>query len=170
MSRKHGMRNTPEYQAWVSMIARTSNERWRDYHRYGGRGIRVCGRWRESFEAFYVDVGPRPSPEHSLDRIDVDGHYEPGNVRWATRVEQGRNKRNNRLVTSGGETASLAEWAARVGLRPGTIRMRLERGWPVERALGLPAHAHAPAGCPEYPRAPAVRALTAALAALGGGG
>lgn len=88
--------STPEYDAWVSLIQRCTNPknpRWKDY---GGRGIRVCDAWRASFDAFLADVGPRPGPDRSIDRIDNDGHYEPGNIRWSTRSEQQFNRRTAR--------------------------------------------------------------------------
>lgn len=90
-----------------------------------------------SFEAFYCDVGPCPGPEYTLDRIDNDRNYEPGNVRWATRAEQQRNKRTNRMLTFNGETRCLEEWARMTGLGT-TLRMRLRRGWGIERALSTP--------------------------------
>jgi hypothetical protein len=83
----------PAYSCWKSMIQRCTNPKAPNYALYGGRGIEVCSEWR-TYEAFLRDMGPRPSMEHSLDRIDVDGDYEPGNVRWATRSEQQRNKRS----------------------------------------------------------------------------
>lgn len=91
-----GYRPTPEYKAWLGLRERTTNpanKAWRDY---GGRGITVCERWRNSFEAFRLDMGPRPSPGHSIDRINNDGNYEPGNCRWATRAEQNKNQRPKR--------------------------------------------------------------------------
>jgi len=84
---------TPEYLAWLAMKARCRNVNNSSYSNYGGRGIRVCDRWCESFEAFLTDVGRKPTPTHSLDRINNDGNYEPGNVRWATRHEQRVNQR-----------------------------------------------------------------------------
>lgn len=87
----HGMSKTPEFRAWASMIQRCLNPNSSRYYRYGGRGITICARW-QSFEAFFADVGRRPAPEYSIDRIDNDGDYEPANVRWATRSEQQRNK------------------------------------------------------------------------------
>ena len=104
---------------------------------YGGRGIRVCERWK-SYEAFFADVGARPSAEHSLDRIDTNGHYEPGNVRWATRREQNRNHRYHRWLTHQGETKMLAEWAEETGIGRSTIHLRLKAGWSTERALTEP--------------------------------
>ena len=84
---------SPEYRAWRSMLNRCDHPCVNSYERYGGRGITVCSRWRESFEAFLADMGPKPSPKHSVDRIDNDGNYEPGNCRWATPIEQAQHKR-----------------------------------------------------------------------------
>jgi hypothetical protein len=105
------------------------------YENYGGRGITVCQKWLTSFEAFYQDMGPRPSDKHSLDRIDTNGHYEPGNCRWATWGEQQNNTRHNVRLTFRGETLTAAQWAARTGMSAFTIYARVERGWPVERIL-----------------------------------
>lgn len=91
-STTHGMHDTPEWHAWKDMKARCLNPNLANFHNYGGRGITVCERWLR-FENFIADVGRRPSPLHSLDRIDNDGNYEPGNVRWATAKQQSANKR-----------------------------------------------------------------------------
>lgn len=93
----HGRSGTPEYHAWEAMLRRCRVKSEKRYADYGGRGIRVCDAWTASFAAFFRDVGSRPSAAHSLDRIDNDGHYEPGNVRWATRGEQMRNRRTTKI-------------------------------------------------------------------------
>ena len=132
----HRASKTREYNVWVKVKQRCLNAQCRDYQYYGGRGIRVCDRWRDSFEAFLGDMGHRPSEAHSLDRINNDGHYEPGNVRWATRSEQMRNSRRANLITFNGETHPLGVWAKRVGVTHQTLSMRLHHGWPIERAIG----------------------------------
>lgn len=122
---------------WQSMRARCRNPNNPSYHRYGGRGITVCERW-ESFALFLADMGPRPSPEHSLDRIDNDGPYSPENCRWATRTTQNRNTRRNHRLTHDGRTLAIVEWAELLGLHAVTIHLRLKRGWSVERTLSTP--------------------------------
>jgi hypothetical protein len=119
------------------MIGRCENTTTDAYPWYGGRGIKVCDRWR-TFENFLADLGERPSKDHTLERGDVNGNYEPGNVRWATRLEQGANKRNNRNLTAFGETLHMQEWCRRFGILQGTLWDRLDRGWDVERALSTP--------------------------------
>jgi hypothetical protein len=106
-----------------------------NYSDYGGRGIQVCERWRTSFMAFLADMGERPSTEHSLDRIDNDGNYEPGNCRWATKQIQARNRRCNRVISLNGEARTVAEWSELLGVSPRTIYSRLNKGQPIERAL-----------------------------------
>ncbi len=116
------------------MLTRCENPRCEAYPRYGGRGIEVCKRW-QTFENFLADMGPRPSADHSIDRIENDGNYEPGNCRWATDAEQNQNTRSNRLLTYAGRTQPLSVWAREFGIRRETVRERLKAGWDVERAL-----------------------------------
>ena len=112
------------------------NKRW---NRYGGRGIKVCQRWLDSYENFLEDMGRRPSSKYSLDRRDNDGPYSPENCRWATLSEQARNRVNTHMLSYLGETLSEAEWADRTGIKLSTISSRIMQGWPVELALTLPA-------------------------------
>lgn len=135
----HRMSGTPTYEAWRAMKARCENPRHPSWVNYGGRGIVVDPRWSGSFEAFLEDVGPRPSPRHSLDRENNDKGYVPGNVRWATRKEQARNNRGCRVVEYGGRQQVLAQWADDLGVPAERIRSRLRIGWPVGQALGLEA-------------------------------
>lgn len=126
---------TPEYQAWCNLIRRCTDPKATRYRDWGGRGITVCAEWRHDFPAFLAHVGPRPSPRHSIDRIDNTRGYEPGNVRWSDLSHQGRNKRSNRLVTHAGETRTVAEWSEVTGIPYHTLYCRLDRGWPPDRAL-----------------------------------
>ena len=123
-----------EYDAWANMLARCRNPKRADYVRYGGRGVQVCERWR-IYENFFADMGPRPSPHHSVDRIDNNGNYCPENCRWATRQAQGGNKRNSHLIEFDGFTAHASQWSRATGVHIQTIFKRLREGWPVERAL-----------------------------------
>lgn len=124
-----------EYWAWVSMKQRCYNDRKGDYAYYGGRGIKVCERWRNDFVAFFEDMGPRPSAAHSIERIDNDGDYEPGNCRWATRQEQVDNRRCSHRLTAYGRTQTVSQWSREIGIARDTITYRLKKGWSVERAL-----------------------------------
>lgn len=117
-----------ERNAWHHMHDRCKNPDYILFHRYGGRGISVDPRW-DTFEAFLADMGPRPSPKHSLDRINNDGNYEPGNCRWATRIQQARNKSTTLVVQMGGEAVPLPEAAERTGISARAIRDRLKDGW-----------------------------------------
>lgn len=130
---KHGKSHTPEYLTWKSMRERCGNPNVLNYHRWGGRGIRVCPEW-DDFDLFLAHVGPRPSSRHSLDRINNDGNYEPGNVRWATDAEQGRNMVRNHWIEFRGERMIQQDWADRLGIAGCTLRKRLKR-WTLERAL-----------------------------------
>lgn len=128
--------NTPEYRAWSHMIGRCEDPKDSRYADYGGRGIRVCDRWRSDARNFLADMGPRPSARHSLDRINNDGPYDPANCRWATRTEQANNRRNNRFVTAQGMRLTVADWARRTGIQAATICARMDKlGWSPERAV-----------------------------------
>jgi hypothetical protein len=129
-----GGRMSAEYAAWSGMWSRCTNPNKRDYPRYGGRGISVSEEWRD-FENFYRDLGPRPSPDHSLDRENNDGNYEPGNVRWATSEVQRRNTRSNRFVEYRGTRMVLADAVRLSGVNYATARQRLVAGWSDEDAL-----------------------------------
>jgi hypothetical protein len=137
--RIHGRSRTPLYYVWKSMKNRCDNPTVRVFPNYGGRGIQVCDRWRDSFVNFLADMGERPSPQHWIERIDNNGHYAPDNCRWATPTEQGRNRRDNRTLSHDGETRTLTDWARHVGLRRETIANRLRWGWDVADALTTPA-------------------------------
>jgi hypothetical protein len=134
---KHEMCFTAEYRAWSSMLSRCSDSNVPCWVSYGGRGITVCEEWK-SFENFYRDMGPKPSKDHSLDRIDNNGPYCKENCRWATRKEQQNNLRSNRLVEFNNETLTAAQWAAKIGIAYHVLLGRLRAGWPVERALTQP--------------------------------
>jgi hypothetical protein len=138
LHRRHGGADTPEHRVWRKMRERCSRPEATGFHNYGGRGIRVCERW-QSFENFFADMGARPSPGHTIERIDVDGPYAPDNCRWATNAEQQLNRRNTIRLTYRGETRPLAEWARRFGLSISMVGWRVRHGWPVEAALGTPA-------------------------------
>lgn len=120
---------TGEYGSWAGAKTRCTNPNHPAFHNYGGRGISMCDRWLNSFELFLQDMGPKPTPQHSIDRINNDGNYEPGNCRWATSVEQGRNNRRTRMVELNGETRCIIEWCEILGTPQHRVRSRLKRGW-----------------------------------------
>lgn len=125
-------RRSDMYGIWQNMIQRCHNPKNSRYARYGGRGIYVCDHWRASFQAFLEDMGPRPSLQHSVDRIDNDRGYEPGNCRWATpKTQQSTAARSIRLIEVDGEIMALNELAASLGLTRGAILYRLARGIPL---------------------------------------
>lgn len=133
----HGLSHRPEHGAWSQMIQRCTNERTKAYADYGGRGIRVCQRWL-SFQQFIEDMGPRPSPEHTIDRIDNNGNYEPENCRWATVRQQRRNTRANRLLTMNSQTKTAIEWCEELGMPSSVVYARIHLGWDDERVLTTP--------------------------------
>jgi hypothetical protein len=126
---EHGLSRTPEHKVWEAMRRRCRSPNDTRYADYGGRGIRVCARWDESFVAFLDDMGKRPSAQHSIERKDNYGNYEPGNCYWATRLEQACNKRNNAVLEHNGERLILSEWQRRTGLPVSTLSRRIARGW-----------------------------------------
>ncbi len=136
----HGMSGTKTYRIWWGMIQRCRNPNVALWPLYGGRGIKVCNRWKK-FENFYADMGARPDGLE-LDRRDSNGNYEPNNCRWTTRYEQTRNTRRNRLLTYQGKTKTLTDWAVALGINPITMRYRVRAGWDVERAFTQPVRAH----------------------------
>jgi hypothetical protein len=110
------------------MKQRCGNPKRPDYERYGGKGVTVCERWKNSLADFVADVGPRPSPEHTIDRIKSTGPYEPGNVKWSTREEQSENRSNSMMVEFGGQTHCLSAWARLTGINFNTLRHRYRIG------------------------------------------
>lgn len=134
----HGMNGTPTYRSWQAMLTRCTNSNRAQFKDYGGRGIKVCERWLK-FENFLADMGERPDGT-TLDRFpNKDGDYEPGNCRWASRVEQNRNTRSNLQLTFCGKTQLAAQWADELGIKRYTLYARLNHyGWTVERALTTP--------------------------------
>jgi len=138
MSERHGYRShshtTPEYHAWRDMRKRCRWSAHRKWHRYGGRGIKVCKRW-SSFIVFLNDMGLRPTSGHTLERIDNDGDYKPSNCKWATQQEQQQNHSRNHKITAWGETLTITEWCRRSGRSSHCIRSRLEKGYRPEVAI-----------------------------------
>ena len=135
----HRMTKTPEYKAWDSMKQRCFNPNHKRYSDWGGRGIKVCDRWKNSSENFLADMGLKPTPKHSLDRIDNDGDYCPENCRWATKAEQENNRRNNKpLITIGNETYTIAQWAKKMSISEFVIHTRLKMGWSEYDAVMTP--------------------------------
>lgn len=124
-----------EYKIWANMKARCLNNKNHAFKNYGGRGIKICRKWKDSFEAFFNDMGPRPSINHSIDRRDNNGDYEPNNCRWATRAEQCANRRNNVFIEFNGEILPVGEVANQVGLSVDVIRERIRGGWHPTRVL-----------------------------------
>ena len=131
----HGQSRTTEYRTWRQMKVRCLNHKNKYYNSYGGRGISICDEWVDSFTSFFSCVGKKPSAQHSIDRINNDGNYEPGNVKWSTRMEQQHNTQRVRKLTYLGETLCIREWSRKIGRSANTITKRLNRGWPIENVL-----------------------------------
>lgn len=124
----HGSSESPEFSTWIDIQTRCYNPRSTGYRNYGGRGIRVCDRWRSNFSHFLEDMGKRPTG-CSIDRINNDGDYEPGNCRWATRVDQANNRRTNVFLTIGGKSKTISQWAEFTGIKMATIHRRFKVGY-----------------------------------------
>lgn len=130
-------RKTVEYYAWSSMWTRCTNPKYELYHRYGGRGITVCDRWK-SFDNFLEDMGKRPLGKHSLGRIENDGNYEKSNCRWETRKEQSSNTQRNIKLELNGRTETVLEWSRILGVKCAVLYWRFHQGWSAERILTQP--------------------------------
>jgi hypothetical protein len=135
-------KRSPEYSSWASMKSRCYNKKHKSYAEYGGRGITVCAQWLNDFEAFLRDMGPRPSGT-TIDRIDGNGNYQPGNCRWSRPPDQARNTKQVRLLLFRGESRPMSEWAQLHGLSVFTVAKRLKRGWSVDKALTTPSKSEA---------------------------
>ena len=131
---KHMRCFTPEYKSWQGMKERCHNPQSKDFARYGGRGVHVCDKWRDSFEAFYNDMGPRVRGL-SIERIDNNGHYSPDNCAWATVKEQSNNRRSSHFITFNGETRTVSQWAKLIGITHAAIQKRLKKSKDIAYAL-----------------------------------
>ena len=136
---RHGFRGTTEYSIWLNMKQRCLNPKNKAFAHYGGRGISVCESWKNSFSSFLDYVGPRP-PGLTIDRIDNNGNYEPGNVQWATAKTQTENRRSTRLLTYKGMTLPMLVMARHLGVNQWGFRSRIDKGDSVEEALASMAH------------------------------
>lgn len=134
----HGLSGRPEYHVWKSMKARCRNKNDKSWRSYGGRGIKVCARWLNSFQAFIDDMGFRPTSKHSLERIKGNSDYEPSNCKWATWIEQGNNRCDNHLIKAFGKTRTIAQWSREKGIEQDTILARIRRGWSEINAISEP--------------------------------
>lgn len=128
---------SPEYTAWMNMRQRCSKVGHKAYKHYGGRGIKVCLRWKK-FESFLEDMGHRPSQFHSLHRIENDRGYSPGNVKWSVSKIQQNARRNNHRLSFNGRVQTIAQWSVELGIEAHTLLCRVNRGWTTERALTSP--------------------------------
>lgn len=132
----------PLYKTWVRMVNRCNNQNEKGYRNYGGRGITVCDDWRHDFDAFknhVTSLSHCGEEGYSIDRIDNALGYFPGNVKWSTRTEQNRNKRDNHLLTHNDKTQSIGAWAKESNIPYGILWGRLHRGWPIEKAISTSA-------------------------------
>ena len=130
---RHGLSETRIHYCWMAMRSRCERPTNHAYANYGGRGIKVCKRW-QTFENFIADMGECKAG-YSIDRINPNGNYEPGNCRWASQKDQQNNRTNNHRLTMNGETHTISEWCDRLGLSRSTVMDRLAKGWSAEKAL-----------------------------------
>ena len=140
VTRTHGMRFTREYEIWTSMKQRCGNKNHQFYHHYGGRGITVCDRWLDSFENFFLDLGPKTAKGYSLERVNNNLGYTPENCKWATQREQTNNRRVTVFITARGKTMSQAEWARELGVIPETLGYRRRHGWTDDQIINIPRY------------------------------
>lgn len=131
----HGKCRTAEYKVWAGVKRRCYNQNEEGYYKYGGRGIKVCERWLNSFENFLADMGTRPSPQHSIERKDNEKDYSPDNCKWATLIEQANNTRNNRFLEFKGIRLTVTQWARKLGVTDKTLFTRIYRGHNIETIL-----------------------------------
>lgn len=124
---KHGLSNLPEYGVWVSVRYRCLNPKCPEYFRYGGSGIKMCARWLDSPAWFILDMGPRPTPDHTIERLDNKGNYEPGNCEWATMEQQCNNRSSNFMITFQGRTMNATQWASELGTSANNLRQRIKK-------------------------------------------
>jgi hypothetical protein len=135
---RHGLKNTPEYKTLENIKSRCLNKNNRQYKDYGGRGILICPRWLESYRYFCEDMGKKPSPQHSIERLENDKGYYKENCKWATRVEQNRNRRNNTNLELNGKIKTLQEWSEEYNINRATLKSRLKSGLSLQDALNTP--------------------------------
>ncbi len=131
-------KKTVEFKLWLGMRQRCLDKNSLNYKDYGGRGVTIAPEWVSDFPAFLAHMGRRPSPDHSIDRIDNEKGYQPGNVKWSTRKEQCRNRRTSRFLLARGVSKTISEWAEITGIPQATLRRRVVAGWDAEKCLSEP--------------------------------
>lgn len=137
--KNHGLSRTKVYRTWRHIKSRCFNPNVERFKNYGGRGIKMCEKWANDFFSFLMDIGEPPSPKHTIDRIDNNGNYEPGNCRWVLDTVQRYNRTNNRRITVDGKTKTLTEWCKESGLDPDTAARRIDvYGWDEKSAVTFP--------------------------------
>ena len=130
----HGITKHPYYETWRNMKQRCSNKNRKDYKNYGGKGVKVCNKWKNDFQQFCLDMGTRPDG-YLLDRIDYNGNYEPKNCRWVSVAKSSRNKSTNNWIDFNGTTNTIGDWSKKLGGHKSLIRTRLKQGWSIEKAI-----------------------------------